>query len=116
MGTIPELPASDAPVQFDTDTALPVGEAIPGLGHAIELRVYRSSGALHLDWWYDSRRLRTADAEALAQHFPDTLLDLIRDAIAATEDDGDIDSASEALALVDLSTTDMGLGEADAQH
>ena len=45
VGTIPDLPSlpSDAvPVQFDADTAMPVRDAIPGLGHAIEFRVYRS--------------------------------------------------------------------------
>ena len=52
--------SDDAPVQFDSDTAMPVREAIPGLGHAVELRVYRSAGVLHLDWWYDSRRLEPA--------------------------------------------------------
>ena len=57
VGTIPDLPSvssDDAPVQFDADTAMPVREAIPGLGHAVELRVYRSAGVLHLDWWYDT--------------------------------------------------------------
>ena len=63
VGTIPDLPSlssGDAPIQFDTDTAMPVREAIPGLGHAVELRVYRSAGVLHLDWWYDTRRLEPA--------------------------------------------------------
>ncbi|OOK83899.1 phthiocerol synthesis polyketide synthase type I PpsE domain protein [Mycobacterium kansasii] len=36
---------------------MPVRETIPGLGHAIELRAYRSGGSLHLDWWYDTRRI-----------------------------------------------------------
>ncbi len=47
VGTIPDLPSGqsdDAPVQFDADTAMPVRDAVPGLGHAIELRVYRSIG------------------------------------------------------------------------
>ena len=59
IGTIPDLPplGEDVAVQFDTDTALPVREAIPGLGHAIELRVFRTAGVLHLDWWYDTRRV-----------------------------------------------------------
>ena len=34
--------------------SLPVREAIPGLGHAIEFRVFRTAGVLHLDWWYDA--------------------------------------------------------------
>ena len=54
---IPELPSVDAPVQFDSDMTMPVRETIPGLGHAIELRTYRSGGLLHLDWWYDTRRI-----------------------------------------------------------
>ncbi len=66
VGTIPDLPSlssEDAPVQFDADNAMPVREAIPGLGHAVELRVYRSAGVLHLDWWYDTRRVEPAAAQ-----------------------------------------------------
>ena len=51
VGTIPDLPSvssDDAPVQFDADTAMPVREATPGLGHAVELRVYRTS--VHCIW------------------------------------------------------------------
>jgi phthiocerol/phenolphthiocerol synthesis type-I polyketide synthase E len=75
VGTIPDLPSlssDDAPVQFDTDMELPVREAIPGLGHAVELRVYRSAGVLHLDWWYDTRRLDPALAKSLADEFSTT--------------------------------------------
>lgn len=106
LGTIPELPAApsdDAPVQLDTDTAMPVREAIPGLGHAVELRVYRSGGVLHLDWWYDTRRLGPTAVESLARQFPATLMELTREAL--TEDE--TDSASEELALVDLSSADV---------
>jgi len=74
-------------------------EAIAGLGHAVELRVYRSAGVLHLDWWYDSRRVEPATAQALADGFSTALMDLIRQAIAEDE----MDSASDELALVDLS-------------
>jgi phthiocerol/phenolphthiocerol synthesis type-I polyketide synthase E len=106
LGTIPELPAvpsDDAPVQLDTDTAMPVREAIPGLGHAVELRVYRSGGVLHLDWWYDTRRLGPTAVESLARQFPATLMELTREAL--TEDE--TDSASEELALVDLSSAEI---------
>jgi len=102
VGTIPDLPSlssEDAPVQFDADNAMPVREAIAGLGHAVELRVYRSAGVLHLDWWYDSRRVEPATAQALADGFSTALMDLIRQAIAEDE----MDSASDELALVDLS-------------
>ena len=104
VGTIPDLPSvssDDAPVQFDTDTAMPVREAIPGLGHAIELRVYRSAGVLHLDWWYDSRRLEPAMVESLAERFSIALMELTREAIVEDE----MESAGEELALVDLSST-----------
>jgi phthiocerol/phenolphthiocerol synthesis type-I polyketide synthase E len=105
VGTIPELPSAsdgDAPIQFDADTAMPVRDAVPGLGHAIELRIYRSGGLLHLDWWYDTRRVGSAAAESLARQLPAALMELTREAL--TEDE--IDSASEEMALVDLSSSE----------
>ncbi len=114
-GTIPELPAlpaQDAPVALDTDTALPVREVIPGLGHAVELRTYRSAGVVHLDWWYDTRRLEPTAVESLARQLSSTLLELTREAL--TEDE--IDSAGEELVLVDLSASDAGVGGANAQQ
>jgi phthiocerol/phenolphthiocerol synthesis type-I polyketide synthase E len=104
-GTIPDLPsvpAGDAPIQFDADTAMPVRETIPGLGHALEVRVYRSSGVLHLDWWYDSRRIDPARAGSLADAFSTTVMELTREAVAESE----IDLASDELSLVDLSSTE----------
>jgi phthiocerol/phenolphthiocerol synthesis type-I polyketide synthase E len=112
VGTIPELPvvpAGDAPVQFDADTVMPVRETIPGLGHAIELRVYRAAGVLHLDWWYDSRRIDPARARTLADAFSSALMELTQEVIAEDE----IASTSEELTLVDLSSTDIGIGEAN---
>ncbi|OBF04355.1 polyketide synthase [Mycobacterium sp. ACS4054] len=106
VGVVPELPPIDAPVQFDSDAAMPVRDTIPGLGHAIELRVYRHSGVLHLDWWYDTRRVQGARAEALARCFPLALRALIGDAIAAG--DADMDGQPVELALVDLSALDAG--------
>jgi len=106
VGTIPELPAvpsDDAPVQLDADTAMPVREETPGLGHAIELRVYRSGDVLHLDWWYDTRRVEPSDMESLAGQFPATLMELLTD-VAVDE----IDSASDEIAFVDLSSSDVG--------
>jgi phthiocerol/phenolphthiocerol synthesis type-I polyketide synthase E len=115
QGTIPELPAlpaDGAPVTLDTDTALPIREVIPGLGHAVELRIYRAAGLVHLDWWYDTRRLDPTVVETLAGQFASSLMELTREAL--TEDE--IDSASEELALVDLSASDVGVGEANAQQ
>jgi len=107
-GMIPQLPPIDAPVQFDSDAAMPVRDTIPGLGHAIEFRVYRHSGVLHLDWWYDARRIQSARAQALAQRFPVAVRVLIQDAVDAIPDDDDVGSEPVELALVDLSTLDAG--------
>lgn len=107
-GVIPELPSTDAPVQFDSDMTMPVRETIPGLGHAIELRAYRSGGSLHLDWWYDTRRIPAATVETLARSFPATLSGLIQEAIAAEHDEIETIGAPEAGALVDLSSLDAG--------
>jgi phthiocerol/phenolphthiocerol synthesis type-I polyketide synthase E len=115
VGAIPDLPdsgAGDAPVQFDTDTAMPAREAVPGLGHAIELRVYRSAGVLHLDWWYDQRRLEPEWAQTLARTFSGVLTELSREAIIEDE----METASEELEFVDLSEPDLDLGEANARH
>ncbi|QUR69652.1 acyltransferase domain-containing protein [Mycobacterium spongiae] len=109
-GMIPELPSADAgaaaPAQLASDIAMPVREAIPGLGHAIELRAYRCGGVLHLDWWYDTRRIAGETAQALMDSFPLALSELIQDGIAAQQDDSDDVGATEAGALVDLSTLD----------
>ncbi|AFM17526.1 polyketide synthase family protein [Mycolicibacterium chubuense NBB4] len=102
VGTIPDAPADqpdDAPVRFDTDTAMPIRDALPGLGHALELRVYRTSGVLHVDWWYDSRRLGPTDVESFARQYSSALLEITREALA----DEDADAAGDELALVDLS-------------
>jgi phthiocerol/phenolphthiocerol synthesis type-I polyketide synthase E len=107
-GVIPELPSVDAPVQFDSDVTMPLRETIPGLGHAIELRAYRCGGSLHLHWWYDTRRIPQATAEALSQTFPLALSGLIQEAIAAEHDESEVVGAPEAGALVDLSSLDAG--------
>jgi phthiocerol/phenolphthiocerol synthesis type-I polyketide synthase E len=110
-GMIPQLPPIDAAVQFDSDAASilgPVRDTLPGLGHAIEFRVYRHSGVMHLDWWYDTRRVQSTQAEALAQRFPIALRELIAEAITAVPDDGDMGSEPVELALVDLSALDAG--------
>lgn len=102
VGTIPEVPSDqpdDAPVRFDADTAMPIRDALPGLGHAIELRVYRAAGVLHIDWWYDNRRLGPTDVESFARQYSAAVLEITRDALA----EADSDTAGEELALVDLS-------------
>jgi len=106
VGTIPELPPAQGPVQFDMDPAMPVREMLPGMGHAIELRVYRTSGLLHLDWWFDTRRLEPATVEELMEQFPVALSELIQEAIASTDARGEMTSDYEEFALVDLSSLD----------
>lgn len=103
LGMIPEWQASDAPVQFDSDTELTVRETLPGLGHPLELRAYRHGGVLHLDWWYDRRLVPAETVAALAEHFPATLMTLIGEAVAGDGDSDDSEDEDEALALVDLS-------------
>lgn len=107
LGAVPVVEtqaAEDAPVQFDSDSVMPIRDAVPGLGHAIELRVYRAAGVLHLDWWYDTRRLGSTDVESLARHFSAALIESTREALAA----GDVEEDDDDLMLVDLSATDSG--------
>ena len=102
-GVIPDLQPGEGPVQFDLDAAMPVRDKVPGLGHAIEVRVYRSSAVLHCDWWYDIRRLQRSTVEALVAHFPIALDELIAEAMASSRAESEPDGATEELALVDLS-------------
>ncbi|RFD26845.1 polyketide synthase [Mycobacterium uberis] len=112
VGVVPDPPSVDAPVQSDSDMTLPVRQPIPGMGHAIELRAYRYSGSLHLDWWYDVRRIPQATTEALAQSFPATLSKLIQEGIATTQQDeqkaSEMVGLSQTGGLVDLSNLDDG--------
>ena len=94
----------DASVQPVADTALPVREAISGLGHAVELRVYRSGGVLNLDWWYDTRRVERSNLESLAKQLPAALMEVVNDAGA----DDDDDLASDEIVFIDLSASDIG--------
>lgn len=103
LGMIPEWQPSDAAVQFDSDSERTVRDTVPGLGHPVELRAYRLRGVLHLDWWYDTRRVDAATITALAEQFPATLMQLLGEALAGDSDAGPDDAEDEALALVDLS-------------
>jgi hypothetical protein len=57
---------------FDVDGVVP--------GHALQLRVYRNDALLHLDWWYDTRRLDQGTVGELAEHFPLALIELTSEA------------------------------------
>jgi phthiocerol/phenolphthiocerol synthesis type-I polyketide synthase E len=103
-GMIPDLPSAGGPVEVDVDTSMPVRDKVPGLGHAIELRVYRSTGGLHIDWWYDRRRIQRAKVEALGEHFPAALIELAKEAMVTERTDDESSSSSVELGLVDLSS------------
>jgi hypothetical protein len=60
----------------------PSYETPPGLGYALELRVYRIDGELHLDWWYDSTRFDRYTVEELTEQFPLALFEMTSDAAA----------------------------------
>lgn len=60
----------------------PTYETPAGLGYALELRVYRVGGLLHLDWWYDSSRFDSYTVEELMEQFPFALFEMTSDAVA----------------------------------
>jgi hypothetical protein len=60
----------------------PSYETPPGLGYALELRVYRTDGLLHLDWWYDTTRFDRYTIEELTEQFPLALFEMTSDAAA----------------------------------
>jgi hypothetical protein len=64
------------------DGATPMYETPPGLGYALELRVYRTDGQLHLDWWYDTSRFDRYTVEELTEQFPFALFEMTSDAVA----------------------------------
>ena len=103
LGMIPEWQAGDAAVQFDSDSERTVRETVPGLGHPLELRSYRHGGVIHVDWWYDGRRVSAATVSELAARFPSALIELLDSALTGDGDTDDSDAEDEALALVDLS-------------
>jgi len=64
------------------DGTTPMYETPPGLGYALELRVYRTNGQLHLDWWYDTSRFDRYTVEELTEQFPFALFEMTSDAAA----------------------------------
>jgi hypothetical protein len=87
--TAPPVPSSDVffyhrrilpgPVSHDV---VPPHETLPSSGHALEVRVYRTAdGHVHMDWWYDTRRLDRYTVEEMTEQFPLALIDLTSDAV-----------------------------------
>jgi hypothetical protein len=64
------------------DGMTPMYETPPGLGYALELRVYRTDGLLHLDWWYDANRFDRYTVQELTEQFPFALFEMTSDALA----------------------------------
>ena len=64
------------------DGTKPTYETPPGLGYALELRVYRTDGLLHLDWWFDANRFDRYTVEELSEQFPLALYEMTSDAAA----------------------------------
>ena len=64
------------------DGTTPMYETPPGLGYALELRVYRTDGQLHLDWWFDTNRFDRYTIEELTEQFPLALYEITSDAAA----------------------------------
>jgi hypothetical protein len=59
-----------------------VQDTPPALGHALELRIYRSADLLHVDWWYDTGRFDPYTVEELTEQFPLALVEMTSDAAA----------------------------------
>ncbi|MCV7298990.1 hypothetical protein H7J93_04985 [Mycobacterium barrassiae] len=70
-----EVPEDAVPV--------PVQETPPGLGHALEMRVYRTGGLVHVDWWYDTSQFEPYTIEELAEQFPRAFYEMTTDALPA---------------------------------
>jgi phthiocerol/phenolphthiocerol synthesis type-I polyketide synthase E len=107
LAAVPEAPYGAGPVQFDTDAAMPVRETVPGLGHALQLRAYRTGDVLQLDWWYDSRRLDRVTVEELAEQFPLALIELTSEAIPAVLDATGIAAESGTLDPAEVCPLDV---------
>lgn len=112
-GAVPELPneTAEAPVSLSSEAAIALRDTPPGLGHPVEVRVYRAGGAVHVDWWYDHRVVDAELVRRLADTFVVALTDLAREAIISDE----AESAGDELEFIDLSS-DFDLGEAGARQ
>jgi hypothetical protein len=64
------------------EETMPIHETPPGLGHALELRVYQAGDLLHVDWWYDTSRFERYTVEELTEQFPFALFEMTSDAAA----------------------------------
>lgn len=63
------------------EPTVPMQETATGLGHALEVRVYRAGGDIHVDWWYDTSRFDSYTVEELTEQFPLALFEMTSDAL-----------------------------------
>lgn len=70
----------------DSMPSLMACEVIPGLGHALKLRAYRSGDVLNLDWWYDTRRFEEYTVVELTEQFPLALIEITSEAVPSAAD------------------------------
>jgi hypothetical protein len=66
----------------DESVPVPVQDTPPGLGHALEVRVYRTSAGVHIDWWYDTSRFDPYTVQELTEQFPLALFEMTSDALS----------------------------------
>ncbi|MEU3551947.1 type I polyketide synthase [Streptomyces longwoodensis] len=62
-----------SPLQAVTLAGLPAGEPALCRGHALDVRTYRQSGRVHVEWWYDSARCAEETVRELREHALATL-------------------------------------------
>lgn len=63
------------------DDAEPVQDTPSALGHILEVRVYRTDGDVHIDWWYDTSRFAQHTVTELSEQFPLALYEMTSDAL-----------------------------------
>jgi hypothetical protein len=63
------------------DESSTVEQTPPGLAHALEVRIYRTGGLVHVDWWYDTSRFERYTVEELTEQFPLALFEMTSDAL-----------------------------------
>lgn len=62
------------------DATISIREVRPE--YALELRVYRTAGLLHLDWWYDTDRFEPYTVAELSEQLPLAIIEMTSDALA----------------------------------
>jgi hypothetical protein len=72
---------SGAARELVSHDVVPPRDVLPSLGHALEVRVSRTADSVHMDWWYDTRRLDPYTIEELTEQFPLALIDVTSDAL-----------------------------------